>query len=266
MLPSASRRSSSATASPPRAPHYQLQTGRRDRRPADGLPRPARVRVGLHGADRRRGGLQRRARVRAAEEPQRRDDAARSWALLATTMFAGITALALLAHVHMAEDPAALIGLPAGEPAEDGAQPDRRSRRSGRRLPFYLLQGVHRGDPDPRREHRLQRLPGARPRCSAATTTCRTSSPTAATGSSSRTASCCSALVAALLIVAFNAEVTRLIQLYILGVFLSFTLSQAGMVRHWARADRRRRRARAARCAASRRSTRRRASSPGSSS
>ena len=42
-------------------------------------------------------------------------------------------------------------------------------------------------------------------------------------------------VVAALLIVAFNAEVTRLIQLYILGVFLSFTLSQAGMVRHWAR-------------------------------
>ena len=43
------------------------------------------------------------------------------------------------------------------------------------------------------------------------------------------------ALVAALLIVAFDAEVTRLIQLYILGVFLAFTLSQAGMVRHWAR-------------------------------
>ena len=37
------------------------------------------------------------------------------------------------------------------------------------------------------------------------------------------------------LIVAFDAEVTRLIQLYILGVFLSFTLSQGGMVRHWAR-------------------------------
>ena len=42
------------------------------------------------------------------------------------------------------------------------------------------------------------------------------------------------AAVASLLIVAFNAQVTRLIQLYILGVFLSFTLSQAGMVRHWA--------------------------------
>jgi hypothetical protein len=41
--------------------------------------------------------------------------------------------------------------------------------------------------------------------------------------------------VAALLIVAFDADVTRLIQLYIIGVFVSFTLSQAGMVRHWSR-------------------------------
>ena len=50
------------------------------------------------------------------------------------------------------------------------------------------------------------------------------------------------ALVAGLLIVAFNADVTRLIQLYILGVFLSFTLSQAGMVRHWTDLLRRERR------------------------
>ena len=40
---------------------------------------------------------------------------------------------------------------------------------------------------------------------------------------------------AILLIVAFDAEVTRLIQLYIVGVFVSFTLSQSGMVRHWTR-------------------------------
>jgi amino acid transporter len=38
---------------------------------------------------------------------------------------------------------------------------------------------------------------------------------------------------AILLIVAFDAQVTRLIQLYIVGVFVSFTLSQTGMVRHW---------------------------------
>jgi hypothetical protein len=32
---------------------------------------------------------------------------------------------------------------------------------------------------------------------------------------------------------AFDASTTRLIQLYIIGVFVAFTLSQAGMVRHW---------------------------------
>ena len=40
---------------------------------------------------------------------------------------------------------------------------------------------------------------------------------------------------ATLLIVVFQAEVTRLIQLYIIGVFVSFVCSQSGMVRHWNR-------------------------------
>jgi amino acid transporter len=43
------------------------------------------------------------------------------------------------------------------------------------------------------------------------------------------------ALFAVVLIVSFNAEVSRLIQLYIVGVFVSFTISQTGMVRHWTR-------------------------------
>src|SRR5439155_12918131 len=43
------------------------------------------------------------------------------------------------------------------------------------------------------------------------------------------------ATFAGVLIVAFNAETTRLIQLYIVGVFVSFTLSQTGMLRHWNR-------------------------------
>ena len=37
------------------------------------------------------------------------------------------------------------------------------------------------------------------------------------------------------LILIYNAEVTKLIQLYIVGVFVSFTLSQIGMLRHWNR-------------------------------
>ena len=36
-------------------------------------------------------------------------------------------------------------------------------------------------------------------------------------------------------VIAFRGEVTALIQLYIVGVFISFTLSQIGMVRHWTR-------------------------------
>ncbi|PWU47950.1 DNA-binding protein [Micromonospora globispora] len=43
------------------------------------------------------------------------------------------------------------------------------------------------------------------------------------------------ALVAGALIYAYKGSVTSLIQLYILGVFTSFTLSQVGMVRHWNR-------------------------------
>ncbi len=47
------------------------------------------------------------------------------------------------------------------------------------------------------------------------------------------------AAAAAALIIGFDANIDRLIQLYIIGVFTSFTLSQLGMVRHWQRALRR---------------------------
>jgi amino acid transporter len=43
------------------------------------------------------------------------------------------------------------------------------------------------------------------------------------------------AVMAIILILAFDAETTRLIQLYIVGVFVSFNLSQLGMIRHWTR-------------------------------
>jgi len=41
------------------------------------------------------------------------------------------------------------------------------------------------------------------------------------------------AVLSSVLIILFNADVTKLIQLYVVGVFTSFTLSQSGMVRHW---------------------------------
>jgi len=40
---------------------------------------------------------------------------------------------------------------------------------------------------------------------------------------------------AILFVVIFRAEVTELIHLYVVGVFISFTLSQLGMIRHWNR-------------------------------
>lgn len=43
------------------------------------------------------------------------------------------------------------------------------------------------------------------------------------------------AAFAVVLVLAFDAEVTRLIPLYTVGVFVSFTLSQTGMLRHWKR-------------------------------
>jgi Amino acid permease len=153
--------------------------------------------------------------------------------VLATTMFAGITALALAAHVHMAEDTSALVGFPAG-----GEQRTALSQIAlasfGPNALFYGLQAftaailvlaantAFNGFPVlasllggdkylPRQlAHRGDRLVFSN-------------------------GIVMLAAVASLLIVAFDAQVNRLIQLYILGVFLSFTLSQLGMVRHWAR-------------------------------
>ncbi len=41
------------------------------------------------------------------------------------------------------------------------------------------------------------------------------------------------AIFSSLLVIAFGGDTSRLIPLYAVGVFLSFTLSQSGMVRHW---------------------------------
>jgi Amino acid permease len=151
----------------------------------------------------------------------------------ATTMFAGITVLAIVAHVHIAQSPGDLIGAPAGM-GQRTAIGQIGLATFGQTLPFYLLQAFtaailvlaantafngfpvlasllgRDGHLPNQLAHRGDRL-------------------VFSNGIVLLTR------VSALLIVAFNAQVNRLIQLYILGVFLSFTLSQAGMVRHWQR-------------------------------
>ena len=153
--------------------------------------------------------------------------------VLATTMFAGITALAVDAHVHMAENAGDLVGAGAGY-HQKTALGQVGLAAFGAGVPFYLLQAftaaililaantAFNGFPVlcsllgrhgylPRQlSHRGDRLVFSN-------------------------GIVVLAALAGLLVVAFDASVTRLIQLYILGVFVSFTLSQAGMVRHWAR-------------------------------
>jgi amino acid transporter len=150
---------------------------------------------------------------------------------LAITMFAGITALAVAAHVHMAEDPSALIGF-HGE-TQRTALSQIGLATFGDGAMFFLLQGftaailvlaantAFNGFPV------LSSLLGRHGYL-----------PHQLANRGDRlvfsNGIVALAALACVLIVAFNANVTRLIQLYILGVFLSFTLSQAGMVKHWA--------------------------------
>ena len=152
---------------------------------------------------------------------------------LAVVMFAGITVLAVITHVHMAEDATRLVGLPAGQ--------EQRTALSqiglavfGDGPAFYLLQAftaailvlaantAYNGFPV---LASLLARDGHLPRQLAR----RGDRLVFSNGI------LLLAAVAAALIVAFDADVTRLIQLYIIGVFVAFTLSQAGMVRHWAR-------------------------------
>jgi amino acid transporter len=173
--------------------------------------------------------------VPAFEEPKSRNAATTLVVMggLAITMFAGITALAIVAHVHMASSASDLIGAPVGA-TQRTALSQIGLATFGQSAPFYLLQGftaailvlaantAFNGFPvlasllghDHYLPHQLSHR-GDRLVFSNGIVLL--------------------AGISALLIVAFNAQVDRLIQLYILGVFLSFTLSQSGMVRHWTR-------------------------------
>jgi amino acid transporter len=154
--------------------------------------------------------------------------------IIAVLMFTGVTALALISHVHTAENPASLVGLPAGQtPRTVIGQVALAVFGSGSPF-FYLLlfftalilvlaaNTAFNGFPVlasilsrdgylPRQLHnRGDRL------------------------AFSNGILLLSGF-AILLIVVFNASPTRLIQLYIIGVFVSFVCSQTGMIRHWNR-------------------------------
>ncbi len=151
---------------------------------------------------------------------------------LTVTMFAGLTVLALVAKVHVSDDPARLVGAPDGYVQRTVIAQIAGSVFGIGGVGFYVVQGfttlilvlaantAFNGFPilasilgqDGFMPRQLSRR-GDRLVFSNGIIVL--------------------AAAAAALLIAFAASPTRLIQLYIIGVFVSFTLSQAGMVRHW---------------------------------
>ncbi|OLB65321.1 MAG: DNA-binding protein [Actinobacteria bacterium 13_2_20CM_2_72_6] len=154
--------------------------------------------------------------------------------VLAITMFAGITALAIASQVHVTNDNAQLLGFPAGGAQKTVIAQLGDAVFGGSSVGFYLLQAFTAAILVLAANTAFNGFPilasilgqdGYLPRQFAR----RGDRLVFSNGI------VLLALLAAGLIWAFGASTTRLIQLYIIGVFVSFTLSQAGMVRHWNR-------------------------------
>ena len=138
-------------------------------------------------------------------------------------------------------------------PSADGREPRESHRRAARLHPAdghrpdlacgvqrllarLLLRGHRDGShPHSRRQHRIQRLSRARLHPRPTPLSCPGRCTTAATSSCSATASSYSARYDRSSSSGSTPTSTSLIHLYIIGVFTSFTLSQAGMVRRWNR-------------------------------
>ncbi|WP_329447246.1 APC family permease [Streptomyces sp. NBC_01426] len=154
--------------------------------------------------------------------------------VLSVTMFLGITVLAMVYQVHVAADPTEL-GLAPGTPTSTALAQIGRATFGSWHFLFYLLQAVTAGVLILAANTAFNGFPMlasilAKDRYAPRQLFNRGDRLVYSNGV------VLLALVAIALIVAFDAELTRLIQLYIIGVFVSFTLSQSGMVRHWRRA------------------------------
>jgi amino acid transporter len=167
-------------------------------------------------------------------EPRSRNAAATLaiMAALTVTIFVGLTALAIVSHVHVSDDPARLIGAPDGYHQRTVIAQVAGAVFGTGSVGFFVVQGfttlilvlaantAYNGFPI---LASILAEDGFMPRQMAR----RGDRLVFSNGI------IVLALAAAGLLLAFQANPTRLIQLYILGVFVSFTLSQAGMVRHW---------------------------------
>ncbi|MDR6906211.1 amino acid transporter [Agromyces sp. 3263] len=155
---------------------------------------------------------------------------------IAIVLFAGLTALALISNVHYAENPCNLIGWTecATEPQKSLIAQVAGATFGDNSVFFYLIQATTA----------LVLLLAANTAFNGFPLL---GSVLAQDGYAPKSLSTRGdrliysngvvilALAASFILVVFQANLTVLIQLYIIGVFVSFTLGQTGMVRHWLR-------------------------------
>jgi amino acid transporter len=151
---------------------------------------------------------------------------------LTVVMFVGITALSLVSNVHMAADPSQLIGAPAGYIQQTVIAQIAGAVFGNSSIGFYAVQAFTAAILVLAANTAFNGFPilasilgqdGFLPRQFAR----RGDRLVFSNGI------IILAMLSMALLWAFDASTTRLIQLYIIGVFVAFTLSQAGMVRHW---------------------------------
>lgn len=147
------------------------------------------------------------------------------------TMFSGITILAMLYDVHVAVLPTEL-GLPPNTPTSTALAQIARATFGDGNVLFYLLQAFTAGVLILAANTAFNGFPML-----ASILAEDRYAPRQLHNRGDRLVFSNGIILLALaaigLIVLFDAELTHLIQLYIIGVFVSFTLSQTGMVRHW---------------------------------
>ena len=101
-------------------------------------------------------------------------------------------------------------------------------------IPFYVIQAATAVRPAPRSQHRVQRLSASR--LGARARRLRAEGPnTRGDRLVYSNGMIILGIVAIGVLVIYQASLTTLIQLYIIGVFTSFSFGQIGMVRHWIR-------------------------------
>lgn len=153
---------------------------------------------------------------------------------IAICLFAGLTALALISGVHYAEDPCALIGFDCSTPQPSLMAQVASATFGGGSILFFIVQAAtacvlllaantaFNGFP-------LLGAVLARDGYGPKALNTRGDRLVFSNGM------ILLGIAAIAVLIVFQAKLTTLIQLYIIGVFVSFSLGQIGMVRHWRR-------------------------------